>query len=192
MELTPHLDDAGRCRGLFAVTTDVTERRREEALRLLGHTVAELIAAADSTSAAVQAVIHAICETEHWDCGRYFAADPKAGVARFAAGWGVDHPQVQAFLEGSRGLTYRPGEGLSGRVWQSAQPLWVPDVFSDARSAQPQLNRATGMHGAFVFPVIADGRESFQIEATSGKITIPVDEAPMRLVVQPVLDTAES
>jgi PAS domain S-box-containing protein len=40
VELIPHLAQEGRTQGLFAVTTDVTERKREEQLRILGYSVA--------------------------------------------------------------------------------------------------------------------------------------------------------
>jgi PAS domain S-box-containing protein len=54
VELMPHIGEDGRRRGLFAVTADVTERRREEQLRMLGLTVPALIADADSTSTAIR------------------------------------------------------------------------------------------------------------------------------------------
>jgi diguanylate cyclase (GGDEF)-like protein/PAS domain S-box-containing protein len=158
VELTPHLDDAGRCRGLFAVTTDVTERRREEALRLLGHTVAELIAAADSTSAAVQAVIHAICETEHWDCGRYFRPAPDGSVLRLAESWGVDEAPIREFLQRSRDIEYAPGASLIGEVWASGEPRWVTVVADDPRALRKAYTPELAAGGAFLFPVRAAGR----------------------------------
>ena len=68
--LIPHIAQKGRGQGLFAVTTDVTARKREERLRTLGYSVGSLIADAESSSVAMQAVIRAICETERWECGR--------------------------------------------------------------------------------------------------------------------------
>jgi diguanylate cyclase (GGDEF)-like protein/PAS domain S-box-containing protein len=88
--------------------------------------------------------------------------DEKAGVLRFADAWGVQDPGVERFIEGSRGLVYRPAVGLSGKVWQSGQPLWSTDVGKDPRSSSSSseagLSRGIGLHGTFVFPVLSDGK----------------------------------
>jgi diguanylate cyclase (GGDEF)-like protein/PAS domain S-box-containing protein len=89
--------------------------------------------------------------------------DEKAGVLRFADAWGVPDPGVERFIEGSRELTYRPGVGLSGLVWQSGQPLWSTDISKDPRSSSSGSSRTgpshrLGMHGTFVFPVVSEGK----------------------------------
>jgi diguanylate cyclase (GGDEF)-like protein/PAS domain S-box-containing protein len=154
----PVFDDAGAFRGYHGVGKDITARKRADQLRELEHTVARSLSQADNVDGALRGAIRAVCETEGWDCGRYFSADAKAGVMRFSGAWGVQAEAVQRFIAGSRGLTYAAGEGIVGIVWQSGQPLWVEDVSADKRSAQSALARSTGMRGAFVFPVIAEGR----------------------------------
>jgi PAS domain S-box-containing protein len=134
VELTPHLDAHGRARGLFAVTTDVTERRRGEHLRTLGLSVAATIADAETSVIAIRAAIRSICTAEGWDCGRYMRADPGAPCMRQAEAWGIDEPPVQRFLERARQLEYRWGEGLTGLVWKTGEPLWAADVTSDPRA----------------------------------------------------------
>src|SRR3712207_9512124 len=58
-----------------------------------------------------------------------------AGLLRFSAAWGRPEAAVKQFLEASRMLTYRRGDGLSGTVWHSGEPLWVADVSSDPRAS---------------------------------------------------------
>ncbi|HSU78759.1 MAG TPA: EAL domain-containing protein, partial [Burkholderiales bacterium] len=116
------------------------------------------LAAAESAAEVLRAAIRAVCETEGWECGRYFAPEAKSGELRMHVAWGVQDEQVQRYIAGSRDLTYAPGVGIAGRVWQSGEPLWVADLHLDPRVAQKGLAQASGMHGAFVFPVIADGR----------------------------------
>ena len=154
----PIMDERGAFKGYRGVGKDITQRRRAQQLRELEHGVTRSLAQAETLDEALRGAIRAVCETEGWDCGRYFSADPKAGVLRFSGAWGVQVESVQRFISGSRGLTYRSGEGIVGRVWRSGEPIWVTDVLADPRSAQPALARATGMRGAFVFPVIAEGR----------------------------------
>jgi PAS domain-containing protein len=152
-------------------------RKREEQLRMLEHAVSRSLAEADSASAGLTAVIRAVCETERWDCGRYFRVDEIAGVLRFADAWGVPDPAVKRFIELSREITYRPGAGLSGRVWQSGQPLWSNDISKDPRSSSVSsgagLARAMGVHATFVFPVIADGKTIGVLSFASRKAREP-------------------
>jgi diguanylate cyclase (GGDEF)-like protein/PAS domain S-box-containing protein len=105
----------------------------------------------------VQAAVRAICETEGWECGRYFRWDDKAQMLRFSDAWGISDDAVQQFLAKSSELSYPPGVGLAGKVWQSRQALWATDITQDTRVDQVALARGMGMRGAFVFPVISEG-----------------------------------
>jgi diguanylate cyclase (GGDEF)-like protein/PAS domain S-box-containing protein len=106
----------------------------------------------------VQAAIRAVCETEGWECGRYLRVDERAGVLRCVEAWGIQTEAIERFLTSSRKVTYAPGIGLAGRVWQSGQSLWLADVGKDARAAQISLIREVGLRGAIFFPVMAEGK----------------------------------
>jgi diguanylate cyclase (GGDEF)-like protein/PAS domain S-box-containing protein len=149
----------------LAAQGDAGETPRREAglerilaLQGLEHAVALKIADAESVSTAMTAAIRAICEAEGWECGRYFRPDNEAGALRFAESWGVNEPAIQEFIERSRGIVYKPGAGLMGRVWQSGQPLWVADVTRDSRAQRAGFTVDLGIHGGFVFPVKSEGK----------------------------------
>src|SRR5258708_7162728 len=89
-----------------------------------------------------------VCETEGWECGRYFRLDEKAGVLRFAEAWSVPEQTMDRFIENSREASYALGSGLIGGVWQSGQPLWIADIAKDDR-VRKGIAREIGMHGAF-------------------------------------------
>src|SRR5688572_7489205 len=124
----PVYDAAGQFKGYRGIGRDITARKRDEELQRLEHSVTRCLAEAESADAGIGAVLRSICETLGWECGRLFQADERAGVLRFATAWGSPQPAVQRFLDDSRSMTYRRGEGLSGSVWQSGEPLWVGDV----------------------------------------------------------------
>ncbi len=154
----PVFDDKGRFRGYRGIAKDVTTSRRAEQLLALEHAVSRRFADAESTAGALEAVIHAICETENWECGRYLRVDERAGVLRCVEAWGIQTEAIQRFLTSSRSVTYAPGAGLAGRVWQAGQPLWLADVGKDPRAAQISLIREIGLHGAIFFPVMTEGK----------------------------------
>jgi PAS domain S-box-containing protein len=135
---------------------DITERKRGDILLDLKHRVLRCLADAGNATDALKSVIRTVCETQGWNCGRYFILDQSAGVLRFSESWGVPAAAVEQFLEKSRGLVFRPGAGLAGRVCQSGQPLWVLDGTQDAGVSPTALAPETGEDGAFVFPVASE------------------------------------
>lgn len=154
----PVFDAAGIFTGYRGVGKVITVQKREEQVQLLEHSVVHLIANARTATEAMTSLIRAICETENWECGRYFRVDESAGVLRFAESWGVSDPGIQKFIERSRGLVYESGVGLAGRVWASGQPLWVADVAHDARAMRAGFSQDIDIRGAFVFPVLTEDK----------------------------------
>ena len=153
----PIFDTEDRFVGYRGVGKDITESRRGEQLLILEHTVTRYLADADNVPAVLKAAIRAVCETEGWECGRYFRVDEKAGVLRFAEAWSVSGELMDRFIEKSRELSYVSGVGLIGQVWQSGRPIWSVDIAKDPR-VHVRVARDAGLHGAFVFPVLSEGK----------------------------------
>ena len=161
------------------VLRDISARKRAEQLLALEHTVGRRLADADNAAEALKAVIRAVCETENWEFGRYFRVDEKAGVTRFVESWCVPGEANQEFIEKSREIAYGPGVGLTGKVWQSGQALWVSDIHQDTRATQAVFTQDSGIHGAFVFPVKFEGKTIGVLAFNSREIREP-DERLLR------------
>ena len=142
----------------ICIFRDITERKRAEQMLEFRNAVGRCLDSADSTAEALRAVIRAICQTQSWDCGRFLRVDDAAGVLRLGEYWSVSDGAIHGLLAASQGLTYGPGVGMSGKVWQSGQPLWIPDITKDARALTSIFKAESGIRGAFVFPVTAQGK----------------------------------
>ena len=153
----PVFDAAGKLAGYRGIGRDISERKREERLKSMEHAVTRCLAEADSAGNAMQSVLRAICETELWDCGRYFETDGDAGVLRLVEAWTAPGSGIEKLIEASRAVTYERGAGLPGHAWQSGEPVWVADLRSDPRAAQRVFGPDSGMRGGFSFPVTAGG-----------------------------------
>ncbi|MDF3010103.1 MAG: domain S-box protein [Burkholderiales bacterium] len=94
-----------------------------------------------------------VCESEDWSCARYLRREQDRLL--FQDGWSAED---SAFLEGSKGIVYRSGEGLAGAVLASGEPVWSPDITNDARVQRAALVGLTETRGVFAFPVIAEGK----------------------------------
>ena len=163
----------GRFTGYRGVGREITAQKRAEAMLKLEHQVARQLAAADSASAGLKAVIKALCKAENWACGRYFQVDDSAGRLVFQYGWAADDPAFESFVERSHGLSFAPGQGISGTVWQSGEPLWVPDVSRDPRVVTRSLYDGTGVRGAFLMPVVSEGKVIGVLNFTSTQVRAP-------------------
>src|SRR6185503_13370038 len=148
-------------------------RRREERLVALEHAVARYLADAKDVSDALRAVMRAVCESEGWDCGRFYQVDDAAGVMRFQECWSTGSGPLARFAEASRGMTVAPGQGLIGHVWQRAEPLFVPDVTEDPRVAPVARVREAGAHAAFLFPVTFESRVVGVLSISSASVRKP-------------------
>jgi diguanylate cyclase (GGDEF)-like protein/PAS domain S-box-containing protein len=169
----PIFDASGNFRGYRGIGKDITARKREEDVLRLEHTVARSLADADGASAGLRAVIRALCETEIWDCGRYWRFDEAAGVLRFGDAWGPPVGRIKDLIEASRGFVFRPGEGFAGKVWQTGEPLWIADVGTDPRAMYRDSFAKAGIRAAFVFPVTAEGRTIGVIGISCSRVREP-------------------
>ncbi|HUQ74428.1 MAG TPA: diguanylate cyclase [Burkholderiales bacterium] len=169
----PVLGPAGEFMGYRGVGRDITAQKHAELRLKLEHKVAGLLADAEDSSGGLQQVIRAVCEAEHWACGRYFGLDEAAQVLRFEDAWCIPDRGFLDFVERSRALTYASGEGLVGKVLQTGEPVWTADGRADARVREKSLAEGTGVRGVFAFPVVSDGRTVGVLSFSSSRLREP-------------------
>ena len=169
----PVFDASGAFAGYRGVGKDITARKREERLRVLEHATARVLAEAPSPAHAVRDVMRIVCESENWECGRYFELDEAAGCMRFHDAWSSDESSLREFVEASRGQSCAPGEGLVGKVWEQGEPLWVEDASRDPRVAAQSFARKVGLHAALVLPLSFDGRVIGVLSISSRRVSRP-------------------
>lgn len=165
-----HGDDAARA---IVSYEDITAIKHAEQLLRLECAVARCLAEADNSTVALQAVIQAVCETQHWDCGQYFRFDPATEQLVHEASWGKSTAVVAQFMKKSHGATLRSGAGLVGRAYQSGEPLWIQgksnnaciwalahEISVDTHDKKTEANTGAepNLEGSFVFPVIAENK----------------------------------
>jgi signal transduction histidine kinase/CheY-like chemotaxis protein len=164
--------ESGRFKGYHGIARDVTARQRAEQLLRLEHSVARCIAGTDGPSEALRTILRSICETQGWECGRYFGWDEQSGAAKMEQFWHVPSAGLDRFIAQSRDLAYMPGVGLIGAVLQSAEPDWVTDITKDAR-LRKGVARDAGMHGTIMFPVTSEGKAIGVLSFHSSRVREP-------------------
>lgn len=154
---------------------DITDRTRGELLLALENRVAGCLLEATDTGAGLQAVIHAVCDSMGWECGRYFRLDAANAVMHCQESWGISTPAVEQFLSRSRGLALPVGVGSKGRVSRSGQPLWTVSEAPGTGGSPSALAPETDTQGAFIFPVASEYRTIGVLAFSGGVVRKPDD-----------------
>ena len=150
----PTFDARGRFTGYRGVGRDITAQKRVERLLRLEQRVIRSLTEAANIQEGLCGALRAVCEAEGWECAEFWKLDAQRGVLRRYAEWfdpAVD--TARRFVEASRELTFEPGSGLVGSVWQSGEPLWIADSTQDERALRKGISQTTGLRGAVLFPV---------------------------------------
>ncbi len=161
---------------IFAVARDITQRKRAERRMAAGYAVTRVLAEAESLDVATPKILRAICEGLSWEIGAIWRLDEGAGILRCVEVWHTTNSEFSRFVDTTKELSCKIGEGLPGRVWESEEPAWIPDVSQDANFPRAPLAVQEGLHAAFAFPIRSAGHFLGVIEFFSREIRKPEDD----------------
>lgn len=165
----------GRLRKEWRRATD--SESRQEAQVLISTDLME----AGSWREVAPLILKTVCETMRWNLGITWRVDAEAGRLRMETLWRQPSLKADDFLTLSRATTFPPGQGLPGRVWQSGEPAWIPDVVTDRNFPRAPAAARNRLHGAFGVPIKSGGRVLGVIEFFSGDIK-PPDQAVLTMM----------
>ena len=146
----------GSWRTISVLARDITERKRGEQRLAAQYAVARALAVSESLAAAAPDLLRGIGTSLEWQLGALWVVDRQSGRPRCQSVWHGPKIDVTAFDAISRKIDFTPGEGLVGRVWQSAEPIWIVDATSETGLPPTPAVASLGLRGAVGFPVLLD------------------------------------
>jgi two-component system NtrC family sensor kinase len=154
-----------------AFLRDITERKQAEAQLArrvfeaeLLYRATQLAAGSSSLDEALEGCLEIVCQLADWPIGQAFVPDKDNKELLPRVSWCGD-PALQAQLAAATRTTrFTPGVGLPGRIWQSGEPAWIPDIAQDANFPRAAAFRALGLNGAFGFPIRMRGGTAAVLE----------------------------
>jgi PAS domain S-box-containing protein len=158
------------------MTDAVPVARRPERRLTAAHVTARALVEATSLAEAAPKILQAICEALGWEHGALWTIDREHQVLRCAEIWTSPDRAFPQFDEISRRSTFPPGIGLPGRVWQSREPAWIPDVVRDVNFPRAKVASEEGLHAAFGFPILVNGEVLSVMEFFSLEIRTPDED----------------
>jgi diguanylate cyclase (GGDEF)-like protein/PAS domain S-box-containing protein len=153
-------DPTGNPLYFIRIIEDISERKQAEQRQAMEHAITRVLAEAQTLTEAIPRIIQTVCETMGWHCGARWQIDKEAGVLRCRETWGIDTPEIEAFIQASRERAVAPlpvGQGLVRRTFAAASPVWIKDIAHDEAFNRRHLAEQADLHGAFGFPLVGGG-----------------------------------
>jgi PAS domain S-box-containing protein len=136
-----------------AAIRDVTEQERNERRQAAQYAVTRVLAESATLAEAIPKLLQAICENLRWKMGEFWRVCDSTNLLRCVETWHVPGLDAASVIEPSHQTELAPGVGLLGRVWQSGQPAWIPDVATDPTFRRAAIAAKVGLHAALAFPI---------------------------------------
>ncbi|MET0423320.1 MAG: ATP-binding protein [Actinoplanes sp.] len=133
----PIMSTDGRLLGAVAVAQEVTAIRRADRFHACHAAVEQCLAQAGSVTEAATGVLAAVGDALGWPAAELWLVDEDGGELRYTGAWSAPDTELDAVL----GFPPVKGAGVTGRVWATGRPLWVPDIGGTATLNSP-LDRA--------------------------------------------------
>jgi diguanylate cyclase (GGDEF)-like protein/PAS domain S-box-containing protein len=134
------------------VAVDIRDRKRAEVLQAARFAVTQALVTSPGWDKAAPGVLEGLCRTLDWELAEYWEVNPERETMHFITAWKRPGRDTTAYEETASKVTYRRGEGLAGRVWESGAPVSMPDLSGDTSMRAPAAV-AAGLHGIVGFPV---------------------------------------
>ena len=134
------------------VAVDIRDRKRSEVLQAARFAVTQALVTSPGWDKAASGVLEGLCRTLDWELAEYWEVDGARETMAFSMSWKRPGRDTSAYESTASQVTYRRGEGLAGRVWESGAPVSMPDLADD-RSIRAAAAVAVGLHGVVGFPV---------------------------------------
>jgi PAS domain S-box-containing protein len=143
-------DEDGTVGGILLTCCEVTLAERCLAAQ---YAVSQILTDAATLEEVVAALLPTIGRELGWDLCEYWNVDPTADRLVRVADWCSPEIDGDAFEEVSRAHRFASGVGLPGRVWESREAVWIPDIRSDDNVPRAPAAAAIGLSSALAFPV---------------------------------------
>jgi len=134
------------------VIIDIRDRKRAEVMQSARFAVTQALVTAPGWDRAAPAVLEGLCQTLDWELAEYWEVDLQREAMHFGASWKRPGRDTSAYEATAKDVSYRRGEALAGKVWESGSPIAIADVAGD-HSTRSAAAAAAGLKGIVGFPV---------------------------------------
>jgi PAS domain S-box-containing protein len=173
VSISPLFDETGRVVGMLGISFDITERRLQERRLTVQYAVSRVLSESDSLDTAAPRILDELSLALGWEVGAAWQIDDAGAKLRLVSMTQRATGSADDFERLSGEIDFLPGVGLPGRVWESGEPLWIPDVALETNFPRAKAAAAASLHGAFAFPILLGTEVLGVVEFFSHEIRMP-------------------
>ena len=173
IEVQPIEDAQGKVTHFMAIEADVSGMKRNEMRRQLETATAKVIASGVKLSELIPVMLAALGRQLQASVGSWWVPINSGEVLQMVHTWQSEGAQAEPFMQASRELSFAPGTGLPGRVWEARTSHWITDVRKDENFPRREAAAACGITAAVAFPVHVDGQVRGVLEFFSLHLDAP-------------------
>lgn len=138
-----------------AILRDISEKRLSQKFQELQLSVTRILNEVHQFPEMARRILESICRIMNWDVGMLWVKDGEE--LAFSSIWFPSRSiSLQSFAESCRSMTFKPGEGLAGKVLESGKTLWLSGKDYDPGLSRALFAARSELHGALAFPVVLD------------------------------------
>src|SRR5205807_2181904 len=121
---------------------DIRDRMRGEVLQSARFAVTQALVTSPGWDQAAPHVLEGLCRALDWELGEYWEVDANRESMHFSTAWKRPGRATSAYEATEAQLTYRRGEGLPSRAWESGRPVSDEDLALDQTGVIEAVNPA--------------------------------------------------
>jgi diguanylate cyclase (GGDEF)-like protein/PAS domain S-box-containing protein len=136
---------------LQTVAVNIRDRKRAEVLQAARFAVTHALVTSPGWEKAAPGVLEGLCRALDWELAEYWEVDLERESMHFVTAWKRPGRDTSSYEATAAEASYRRGEGLAGKVWETGAPVSA-DVATDD-SPRSVAAVAAGLRGIVGFPV---------------------------------------
>lgn len=141
-----------------SLQTEITRHKQAEKELGLILTITRSIHDAKSFHSALEIVLQEVCESTGWSFGEAWVPRSDGAALECSPAWYGKGEKLRTFRNLSVGMTFAPGVGLPGRVWQLKRPDWIlnPPMMAEKIFQRAEMATGCGLKAALGVPILVD------------------------------------
>ena len=159
-----------------AYLRDITEKVRTERRRAAQYSIVSLLAGSWSLAEVGEQILRIIASSGTWTFGSIWLYEKESKTLHCARTWHTGDDQLKFFDQVTRQTRFKKSIGLPGRVLESKKPNWIRDVTLDKNFPRAEVAAASGLRGAFAFPLFANEEVNGVVELFEPAVVQPDDD----------------
>jgi two-component system cell cycle sensor histidine kinase/response regulator CckA len=169
------IDDRAGSYIILECNRDITHRKQSARRLATEHRMTLALAESENPEVAWSRTLEIIGAGLDWDAGSFWLIDKQSQMLECRQSW---HDPSKNFTDCDDRPSLPRGIGLPGRVWQTEEPVWIPDIVKEASTLQLALP-GDNVHAIFAFPIKLGNEVLGVIEFFSTEVR-PLDTDSLR------------